>query len=122
MANMKASFDFGSLHNFLHTNSAKELRSKKIAHNTRVIRNSVVLDDGKVQTISFTVRLHENVIAIVKRQSVQIFSGGYQSVTTKERLNHILSDNNLPGVFQHKWVWYVGNKETEFSSGMELAL
>ena len=71
------------------------------------------------------VRLHGNLIARVGDNFVQILDGGWQSVTTKSRLNALLSEFS-PGtsVFQKNWEWFVGYKhlKEDFISGMEVAL
>ena len=55
------------------------------------------------------VYLHGNKIAEVGDDFVQIFDGGYQSVTTKSRLNAILSEHGIKGecVFQKNFKWFV---------------
>jgi len=55
------------------------------------------------------VYLHNNLIAIVTDDDLQIFDGGYQSVTTKSRLNALCSEFCITGeyVFQKDFVWYV---------------
>ena len=61
------------------------------------------------ETNESTVYLHGNKIAIVGDNFVQIFDGGYQSKTTKSRLNAILKEHGIAseGVFQRNWNWYV---------------
>ena len=61
------------------------------------------------ETNESTVFLHGNKIAVVGDDFVQIFDGGYQSNTTKSRLNAILSEHGIKGegVFQRDWKWYV---------------
>ena len=61
------------------------------------------------ETNESTVRLHGNTIAIVGDDFVQIFDGGYQSKTTKSRLNAILSEHGIKGecVLQKNFKWYV---------------
>ena len=61
------------------------------------------------ETNESTVFLHGNKIAEVGDDFVQIFDGGYQSATTKSRLNAILSEHGIKGegVFQRDWKWYV---------------
>lgn len=51
-------------------------------------------------------RLHNNVIAWYDEGSLFIRDGGWQSVTTKERLN------GLPNVHivQKNWVWYLNGE------------
>jgi hypothetical protein len=72
------------------------------------------------------VYLHGNLIARVGSHSVELFDGGWQSSTTKSRLNAILSVHGLPGegVFQKNFQWflnYAGNGVIPFFSGMRLA-
>ena len=61
------------------------------------------------ETNESTVFLHGNKIAVVGDDFVQIFDGGYQSKTTKSRLNAILSEHGIKGegVFQRNWKWYI---------------
>jgi hypothetical protein len=61
------------------------------------------------ETNESTVYLHGNKIAVVGDDFVQIFDGGYQSVTTKSRLNAILKEHAIrgEGVYQKNWKWYV---------------
>ena len=71
------------------------------------------------------VRLHGNLIGTVDTASNQlrIFDGGWQTVTTKSRLNALM-DEFAPcmGVFQKNWDWYVSDRLTgsvvPFISGM----
>jgi len=74
--------------------------------------------------VSF-VYLHGNHIASVGNNFVQLFDGGWQSVTTKSRLNAILAEHGLPGerVFAKKFEWFVGQVggAIPFFNGMRLA-
>ena len=56
-----------------------------------------------------TVYLHDNLIAIVSDNDVEIFDGGWQTNTTKSRLNAICSEFCVDGegVFQKDFQWYV---------------
>ena len=76
------------------------------------------------ETGASVVRLHGNKIAVVGDDFVQLFDGGWQTVTTKSRLNAILSEHGLGGerVFQkqHKWFVTVNGETVEFFSGMRL--
>ena len=73
--------------------------------------------------------LHGNLIAEVGEDFIKLFDGGWQSNTTKSRLNAILSEHGIAGesVFQKNFEWFVRlwNGEefvtTEFRSGMRLA-
>ena len=76
------------------------------------------------------VYLHGNHIATVSEDSVQLFDGGWQSNTTKSRLNAICDANAIAGegVYQKDFNWYVRqyNNRTQsfetvpFYSGMNL--
>ena len=84
--------------------------------NTRVIHSDI---RGTSE-----VYLHNNLIAIVAdRGGIQIMDGGWQTTTTKSRLNALLSAC-CPGarVFAKRGEWFVnnGNETTEFESGMTL--
>ena len=71
------------------------------------------------------VRLHGNKIAEIGEGFITLFDGGWQSVTTKSRLNAILSENGLPGerVFAKSFDWFVQQEggPIPFFSGMRLA-
>ena len=68
--------------------------------------------------------LHGNLIAEIGEGFIKLHDGGWQTVTTKSRLNAILEGNGLPGerVFQkqHKWFVTVNGETVEFFSGMRL--
>ena len=75
------------------------------------------------------VYLHGNLISKIGEGFVQLFDGGWQSNTTKSRLNAILDANGCSGegVFQKDWTWFVrvyqGRNEfatVPFFSGMRL--
>jgi len=55
------------------------------------------------------VRLHGNLIAEVGDTFIRLFDGGWQSNTTKSRLNAILREHGEQGdgVFQKDWAWFV---------------
>ena len=70
------------------------------------------------------VYLHGNKIAEVGTGFITLFDGGWQSNTTKSRLNALLSAFGLKGerVFQKDFTWYVGQDggPVPFFSGMRL--
>ena len=68
------------------------------------------------------VRLHGNKIATVGDDYVEIFDGGYQSVTTKSRLNALINEfcnAFTDGIFQKNYQWFVkdNNIIKEFTNG-----
>ena len=71
------------------------------------------------------IRLHGNLIGTVDTASNQlrIFDGGWQTVTTKSRLNALCDEFATGmGVFQKNWDWFVSDRLTNqivpFISGM----
>jgi hypothetical protein len=78
--------------------------------------------------VSF-VYLHGNKIAEVGEGFIRLYDGGWQTVTTKSRLNAILQVHGIPGegVFQKSYQWFLRSKWGEefstipFFSGMRLA-
>ena len=62
------------------------------------------------------VRLHGNKIAVIGDDFLQIFDGGYQSKTTKSRLNALIDrfcNSVTDGVFQKDYQWFIrDNKVT----------
>ena len=80
----------------------------------------VTVNDG----VAF-VFLHGNLIAEIGEGFIKLLDGGWQSNTTKSRLNAILAENGLPGerVFQEKFEWKVRLSDgttIPFFSGMRL--
>ena len=72
------------------------------------------------------VYLHGNLIAIVGRDAIKLFDGGWQSLTTKSRLNAILATFGLAGerVFAKNFDWFVrmtDGSAIPFRSSMRLA-
>ena len=84
------------------------------------------LDNTHVTTqdgVSF-VFLHGNNIAQIGDTWLRLFDGGWQTNTTKSRLNAILTvHGNGERVFQKNFNWFVSTKDgdVEFESGMKLA-
>lgn len=85
------------------------------------------LDNTRVVTVNEVahVFLHDNKIAEIGEGFIVLMDGGWQSVTTKSRLNAILDGNGLPGerVFQKKHEWFVrlsDGTSIPFFSGMRL--
>ena len=71
------------------------------------------------------VYLHNNLIAKITYYSVQLFDGGWQSVTTKSRLNALLDQVGKmgEGVFQKNYSWFFrfsNGDVIDFESGMLL--
>ena len=69
--------------------------------------NTEVTIDQETNTSS--VYLHGNLIATVTDNDMTIYDGGWQSVTTKSRLNALCDAFCIAGegVFQEDFTWYV---------------
>jgi hypothetical protein len=72
------------------------------------------------------VYLHKNLIATIDNYNVEVYDGGWQSNTTKSRLNALingLSDGRMFGIFQRNFDWYIrdGVITTEFENGYTFA-
>ena len=84
----------------------------------------VTLEDGISK-----VYLHGNLIAEIDENSLKLYDGGYQSNTTKSRINALCDAFAVAGegVFQKNWTWFIrlwnGTEffTTEFRNGMRLA-
>ena len=66
------------------------------------------------------VYLHGNLIATIDRYRVEIYDGGWQSNTTKSRLNAIINtlcDGKNQGVYQHKFEWFIQDDEVDTNTG-----
>ena len=84
--------------------------------------NTSVMNDGGVSVVY----LHGNKIAEVGDDFVRVFDGGWQSNTTKSRLNAIINEfcnAFTDGVFQKDFAWYIrDNKVThDFVNGYTFA-
>ena len=80
--------------------------------------NTTVTTCGDVSTV----HLHGNKIAEVTDNWMRIFDGGWQSNTTKSRLNALINEfcNGMTdGVFQRDFAWYImdNNQTVPFESG-----
>ena len=95
-------------------NAIKENKDLKIA-NSEVISCSNVSD----------VYLHGNLIARIGETWMELFDCGYQTTTTKSRLNALLSAFGMEGeyIFQKKGQWFINYQGAPipFFNGMRLA-
>jgi hypothetical protein len=86
------------------------------------------LDNTEVSNIDGVsyVYLHGNKIAEVGDTWMRLFDGGWQTVTTKSRLNALLRGHGVgdEGIFQKKGEWFFTSKDygtIPFFSGMRIA-
>ena len=79
----------------------------------KAIQNNLNWSSGNTQVVTndgvSTVYLHGNKIALIDDNSMTIFDGGWQSHTTKSRLNALCEEFCISGecVFQKNFLWYV---------------
>jgi hypothetical protein len=79
----------------------------------QAIQQNMNWSSGNTQVITedntSKVYLHGNHIATVTDDNMTIFDGGWQSVTTKSRLNALCNEFCITGegVFQKDFIWYV---------------
>ena len=71
------------------------------------------------ETNDANVYLHGNHIATVSNNEITLFDGGWQSVTTKSRLNALLETfTGLGrGLYQRNYEWFVQSNNNPFYNG-----
>ena len=104
-------------------NAAIRNRSDFRSSNTTV-ENAFNTATNQMEAI---VKLHGNHIATVTNDTLTLFDGGWQSNTTKSRLNALINeftDGTKNGVFQKNWSWFVTANGTthDFADGFQLAV
>ena len=84
--------------------------------------NTSVITENSAYGFESKVYLHGNHIATYNHslKELELFDGGWQSVTTKSRLNALCSELATGfGVFQKNWEWFIsdrlGNKKDFFN-------
>lgn len=108
-AQLKSRTDYNSLVAF----TANKFH-KILGNNTTVFRWTE--NDG---SIGLTIQLHGNTIAYITNSYIQVFNGGWESVTTKSRLNQILRDNGLGQIWQKNYVWFLNGERFESGKRFE---
>jgi len=90
-------------------------------------------DNTRIETIIYNdtyvcsnVYLHDNLISVVGANRVLVYDGGWQSNTTKSRLNAIINglcDGRMFGVFQKNYQWFIKDAviNVEFENGYTFA-
>ena len=76
--------------------------------NTKVVQ----FYNDKDYPVVTSVFLHGNKIAEIDATTVEIYDGGWQTNTTKSRLNAIINelcDGVNQGVYQHKFEWFISD-------------
>ena len=82
--------------------------------NTKVVQ----FYNDKDYPVVTSVFLHGNKIAEIDASTVEIYDGGWRSVTTKSRLNALINglcDGVNQGVYQHKFEWFIQDDERDMN-------
>ena len=92
-----------------------------IANSTNWTSGNTTVHFNEEENIS-VVRLHGNKIAEVGDDFLRVFDGGWQTNTTKSRLNAIIDrfcNGVTDGVFQKNYEWFIrdNNVTREFENG-----
>ena len=93
---------------------------RNFSNGNTTVSTTSFLNDKDVYCEESKVFLHGNHIATVKRNSILLFDGGWQSNTTKSRLNALLSEfRPHTRVFQKNYQWFISyaGKTFDFVSG-----
>ena len=90
--------------------------------NTKVVQ----FYNDKDYPVVTSVFLHGNKIAEIDATTVEIYDGGWQSNTTKSRLNAIINglcDGFTQSVYQHKFEWFITDDKfiKQFENGYTFA-
>lgn len=96
-----------------------------IANSSNWSSSNTTVSFNEEENVS-VVRLHGNKIAEVGSDYLRIFDGGWQTVTTKSRLNAIIDrfcNAATDGVFQKNYVWKVrdNGQTVDFVNGYTFA-
>ena len=86
--------------------------------NTKVVQ----FYNDKDYPVVTSVFLHGNKIAEIDATTVEIYDGGWQTHTTKSRLNAIINglcNGYRQGIFQKQFEWFItdNNETVEFADG-----
>jgi hypothetical protein len=109
---MNTRTDYKSLNEYIAKGKTKQ--SRNIANNT-IAR----IEDAKI-----IITLHSTDIAILTKDTIQLFTGGWCTLTTKDRLNSLIPSPF--SIYQEKRVWYLWNYTTSekwaFQDGITIHL
>jgi hypothetical protein len=112
------------IHSFFHhMRKIEMLMNTAIKNNTDWHMSNTRVDNNEGVS---TVYLHNNKIAEIGDEFVRIFDGGWQSNTTKSRLNAIINEfcnGFTDGVFQKNFEWFIMDNKVihDFVNGYEFA-
>ena len=107
----------------IETNMNKAIRHAEDFRSSNTTVAHAINDAGQSEAY---VHLHGNHIATISCTAITLFDGGWQSNTTKSRLNALCYEFATGfSVIQRNWDWFVadfhGNRQ-DFADGFELAI
>ena len=68
-----------------------------------------------------SIHLHKNLICRLWPDQITFYDAGWQSNTTKSRINVIAHFFGVPGVYQHNFLWWI-NKKTPWTGSASYKL
>lgn len=83
------------------------LEGKTLNKKNMRVEHRIGTSSGKIEAFMY---LHGNMIANKGEGFLYISHCGWQSNTTKERLNGVLGALKLNGIHQSNWTWYLGGE------------
>jgi len=89
-----------------------------LVNNKGFKRDNTTVSDG-------VMRLYNNPIVWIEKGVLNLSDCGWQTVTTKDRLNAVLGVFNLGHIFQKDYEWFYSDQDgsiTSFNSFMEVKL
>ena len=100
---------------------------RNFSSSNTMVKTSTFFNSQNVYCEESKVFLHGNHIATVTDNALTLFDGGWQSNTTKSRLNALINefcDGTKTGVFQKNWTWFVKafGVTTVFHDGISIPL
>ncbi len=72
---------------------------------------NMTVSRGGFDGFTVSMYLHGNLIAERNTQTVRLHDAGWQTTTTKDRLNGLLDTLGLGRIYQKDFAWYVGDGE-----------
>ena len=99
---------------------------EKFNHDNMSVNTDMLNDgDNRSNKDDRLMRLHGNAIAWIKNGLLTISDCGWNTVTTKDRLNGILDHLSKGYIFQKDYVWYyqpIKGDAKQFNGSMEIKL
>jgi len=72
----------------------------------KISPNTMVACDSGYGVSQVYVTLHSTTIAVIRERTVELYTGGWQTPTTKSRLNAICDEFDIPRICQVKGEWF----------------